>query len=332
MQLKRPLLVLSVVLAGALSAQTAVLRTLMERGSEGAPPATLWVVDAKGGHALADGFSGLLGSPPLQVYQVPLRAMALDTPAGREALQSHGLSAAPQWYLADARSGALLARGSALPSASAFAQTLEQAGFHDRAKELEAYLKRNPASLEAHEQLLEVLRQRGEAAAQRFMGVQADSAEEQVERGDLAGLQGAPDADLSQAKPLDPVQDLEAWSAFAQAFDTVFRSGQWREMEMPWTREGRPLDIASPTLQGLYLRWMPAVEEALRQDPSSGPLWSLWCRMSSANAGARLRPLLGSLRPSPLTPRSEWPPDAAARMLLASAKTPGDWAALKDHY
>jgi len=180
-----------------------------------------------------------------------------------------------------------------------------------------------------------VLRQRGEEAAQRFMGIRMDSAKERLERGDLAGAldpQAAPEADLSRAKPLDPVQDLQAWSAFAQAFDTVFRGGQWRELDMPWAREGRALDAASPTLQGLYARWMPAVEEALRQNPSSEPLWSLWCRMSGATGGARLRPLLDSLRPSPLTPKSGWPPQPVARMLLASAKTPGDWAALKDHY
>ncbi len=92
------------------------------------------------------------------------------------------------------------------------------------------------------------------------------------------------------------------------------------------------MDAASPTLQGLYLRWMPTVEDALRQDPSSDPLWRLWGWMSEATGGRRLRPLLASLQPSPLTPRSQWPPETAARLLLASAKTPEDWIALKDHY
>ncbi|HTL98349.1 MAG TPA: hypothetical protein VL181_06045 [Holophagaceae bacterium] len=335
MLLKRRLLLFPPLLAGALGAQTAVQRTLMDREGEGAPPATLWVVDAKGGRALAEGFSSLLGASALKVYQVPMKALALDGAKAREALASHGLPAAPQWYLADARTGALRARGTALPPPEAFARTLQEAGFRDRAQDLQAYLKRNPDSLEAREQLMAVLRQRGEAAAQRFMGIQVDARRERLEGGDLAGAsapEGSPKTDLSQAKPMGAVQDLEAWSAFAQELDTVFRSGQWREMDMAWTREGRPLDAASLTLQGLYLRWMPAVEEALRQDPSSESSWSLWCRMSEASGGRRLRPLLDSLRPSPLTPKSEWPPESVIPLLFASAKTPGDWQALKAHY
>ena len=335
MPLKRRLLFALPFFAAMLGAQTAVLRILMDRDGGDVPPATLWVVDAKGGHALAEGFSGLLGSPALQAYQVPVRALALDGAPGREALASHGLSAAPQWFLADARTGALRARGTGIPSKEAFAQMLQEAGFRDRVHDLQAYLKRNPDSIEAQAQLLDALRQRGEAAAQRFMGIRVDSAKERLERGDLSGawdLQAASKAELGAARPLKPLQDLEAWSAFAQAFDTVFRNGQWREMDMRWTREGRALDSASSTLQGLYLRWMPAVEAALREDPSSESLWDLWCWMSEACGGRRLGPLLAALRPSPLTPASEWPPEGAARLLLASAKSPGDWAALKAHY
>ena len=315
----------------ALQAQTAVQRVLMERDESGTPPAQLWVVEAKSG--LAAGFSALLGSPRLRVYQVPLRAIALDSAEGRGFLSGHGLAAEPQWVLLDARAGALLSRGATLPTGEALAQTLEQAGFRDRAKELQAFLKRDPGSLEAHELLLRVLRARGEEAAMRAMGMRVESPQERMDReGIEAGQKPQPPPDLSAAKPLGPVQDLEAWSAFAQEVDTVFRSGQWREMDLAWTREGRRIDSASPTLQGLYLRWMPVVEEALRADPSSEPLWNLWCWMSEATGSRRLRALLASVEPSPLTPRGEWPPETAVRLLLATAKTPEDWSALKIHY
>lgn len=312
-----------------LSAQNAVLRTLLDRDRGDAPPARLVVVDAKGSRALADGFSSLLSSETLRVYAVPVQDLAMGGAETRAALAKQ-----PQWFLLEAKSDAVLAGGMTLPSPAALAQILERAGFRDRARELRAYLKRDPDSLEARDQLLSVLRQRGEAAALRFLGVQVESPEERLERGDEAALfeDGSTKADLSKAKPLNPVQDLEAWSAFTGELDAAFRGGQWRELDQAWLRGGRPLDEASPTLQGLYLRWMPEVEAALREDPSSESLWALWCWMSQATGGHRLGPLLASLQPSPLTPKGDWPPPRAARLWLETAKTPADWAALKAHY
>lgn len=327
----------ALLLSCALGAQTAVLRTLMDRDAASVPPpATLCIVDTQGGHALSDGFAALLQTAGLRVYQVPVRGFTLGSAAGKAFTAEHHLPSASQWLLLDARTDAVLARGAQLPAAAALAQDLEQAGFRDRAKELQAYLKRNPQVIEAREQLLDLLRRRGEVAAQRVMGIEAPSSRDRLERGDLAGALAAGDdpgrGDLSQAKPLDPVQDLEAWSAFAQEFDTAFRSGLWREMDLAWTREGRPLDGASPTLQGLYLRWLPAVEAALREEPGSGPLWSLWIWMSQALGGRPLRPLLDSISPSPLASKSEWPPAPVARQLLATARTPADWRSLREHY
>lgn len=281
---------------------------------------------------MADGFAALLQAPELKIYSVPLKASRLGG-QGRELLLRHGLPPVPQWLLLDARSDTVLARGELLPKAPSFAQTLAAAGFRDRAKELQTYLKRNPDVLEAHDQLLQVLRARGEAAALRVMGIRAESPEERLERGDLAAAAAPPPApDLGAAKPLSAIQDLEAWSAFTQELDSDFSSGRWRQMGMAWLGEARRLDAASPTLQGLYLRWMPTIEGALREDPSSEPLWALWAWMSEATGGRRLGPLLASLQPSPLTPRSQWPPEMAARMLMAAAKTPEDWASLLSHY
>lgn len=316
----------------ALQGQTAVLRTLMDSDDPASPPATLWAVDGRGASPLAEGLAALLQTPELRIYQVPFKTARLDG-VGLDALRKHGLAASPQWFLVDARTDAVLAKGGVLPKALAFARILEAAGFRDRAKALQAYLKRDPDSLEAHDQLLRVLRARGGASALRVMGIQVESPRQWLERGEVeAAFEPPPPPDLTAAKALSPVQDLEAWSAFTGELDADFRSGRWREMDMPWLGEARRLDAASPTLQGLYLRWLPTVEDALREDPSSDPLWLLWGWMSEATGGRRLRPLLASLQPSPLTPRSQWPPETAARLLLATAKTPEDWAALKDHY
>jgi hypothetical protein len=330
-------LALGLLLPCALGAQTSVMRALMDQDAATAPPpATLWILETRDGHGFAEGFAAFLQVPSLRAYRVPVRRLTVDSTEGKAFLNRYHLSPMPQWTLVDARTEALLAHGAQLPTAESFGQTLEQAGFRDRAKELRAYIKRNPQVIEAREQLLDLLRQRGEAAAQQFMGIEALSPRDRLERGDLAGALAAvrdpAPADLSSAKKLDPVQDLEAWSAFAQAFDEAFRGGEWREMVFTWTREGRALDGGSPTLQGLYLRWLPAVESAMREEPDSVPLWNLWIWMSRTLGDRPIRPLLESLRPSPLIPKGDWPPARAARRLLATASSPADWLSLKEHY
>jgi hypothetical protein len=330
-------LVLGLMLPCALCAQTSVLRVLMDQDAAMAPPpATLYVLETKGGHELAASFAALLQTQELRAYRVPVRRLTVDGAEGKAFLTRYHLPPAPQWTLVDARTEALLSHDAHLPAAGSFAQTLESAGFRDRAKELRAYIKRNPQVVEAQEQLLDLLRQRGEAAAQQFMGIETPSPRDRLEQGDLASaLAAAQDpapADLSSAKKLDPVQDLEAWSAFAQAFDEAFRGSAWKEMAFTWTREGRALDGGSPTLQGLYLHWLPAVESAMREEPDSVPLWNLWIWMSQALGDRPIRPLLESLHPSPLTPKGDWPPARAARRLLATASSPADWLSLKEHY
>ncbi|HJW08428.1 MAG TPA: hypothetical protein VJ483_02270 [Holophagaceae bacterium] len=326
---------LAIALSAALGAQTAVMRVLMDRDEVDAP-ALLCIVDAPGSRALSEGFTALLQREELKAFQVPVKVFRLGSGAERDFLARHFLEAKAQWTLIDRKGSKLLAQGETLPSIPAFAQDLEQAGFRDRGKELRAYLKENPRSLEAHDQMLTLLRRRGEATAQRLMGVQVPSRKVGLQGGDLGGYLGALDApaqaDLSQAAPLDPTQDLEAWGAFVQELDTVFRSGQWQELDMAWLREARFLDEASPSLKGLYQRWQPAVEAALQDAPQSEPLWSLWLWMSQARGGRPLRPLLASLRPSPLAPAAEWPPAKVLRALFATAHTPEDWRALEDHF
>lgn len=329
-------LLLPALMSATLGAQTAVLRVLLARDAvDTAAPATLWVLDARGGHALSAGFTALLQQEDLKAFQVPVRSYTLGGGAETDLMKRLRLEPRAQWLLV-AEGDAVLARGTALPTAADLAQTLARAGFHDRVKELRAYLKDHPESLEARERLLALLRQRGEAAAQRFMGVQVPTLKERLERGGLAGYLRDADApaqaDLSAAKPLGPVEDLEAWGAFAQELDLAFRNGAWRQLDLAWTREGRPLDAASPTLQGLYQRWQPAVESALRQEPGAEALWDLWIWMAQARGSVPVRPLLASLKPAPLTPREQWPPQRAVRLLFATARAPQDWRALKEHF
>lgn len=330
-----PLLALSLGFGSTLGAQTAVMRVLLDQERIEAS-ATLSVIDAKGTRTLAHGFTTLLQGDELKAFDVPLRVHILGSGTEKELLSTYRLLPKPQWILVARRGAALLAQGEGLPEAQTFAHQLQQAGFRDRVKDLRAYLKEFPRALEAREELLNQLRQRGERTAQRYMGVQVPPPKERLDRGDLAGFLHAQDApekvDLSSANALSPVQDFEAWGDFAHELDFVFGSGEWRELDFLWLREGRPLDTASPTLRAVYKRWQPSVEAALRQEPESESFWNLWIWMSQAQGGKPLGPLLSTLSPSPLTPKDQWPPERVVHNLFARARTQEEWRTLQALY
>ncbi len=320
-----------------LCGQTAVMRAHMDRnaGESTTSPATLSVLDAKGTSTLSDGFFSLLQAEELRPYQVPMRSYAMGSGTGKDLISKNHLLPKAQWLLIDKRSSTPLAQGEGIPDAQTFIAHLKKAGFRDLVKELRAYLKEFPDSLEAHEQLLNQLRQRGERAAQRYMGIQVETNRERLDRGDFAGYLRAETArektDLSKARPLDAVQDLEAWAAFAQELETIFQSGEWREIDFPWVRGGRALDTASPTLRSLYRRWQPAVEAALQRDPAFESFWDLWIWMSQVQGGKPLAPLLASLKPTPFT-TEQWPPARVVQALFSVASTQDDWHTLENLY
>lgn len=337
MRLRGLALSLALALPQALCGQTAVMRAHLDRdaGEPTTSPASLFVLDAKGTRTLFNGFTSLLQTEELRPYQVPMRGYATGSGVGRDLISKYHLSAKAQWLLIDKQSSFVVAQGEEIPDAQSFAAYLHKAGFHDLVKELRAYLKEFPTSLEAHEQLLHQLRQRGERAAQRFMGIQIETHRERLDRGDFAGFMHAEatieKVDLAKAKALDPIQDLEAWAAFAQELETVFRSGEWREIHLPWVQDGRALDAASPTLRVLYHRWQPTVEEALQRNPASESFWDLWIWMSQAQGGRPLAPLLGALKPTPLV-SDPWPPVRAVQTLFSVATTQDDWRTLESLY
>lgn len=334
--MKRLFLFLFLTPPMALCAQTAVLRVLMARDAlDTSTPATLMVFEAKGDPGLSKGLNALLQQEDLKAFQVPLQTYQIGSDAEQKlGLRLH-LDAKPQWLLV-AQGDQILARGTSVPTSVALTRELANAGFRDRVKELRAYLKAQPESREARERLIALLRQRGEMAAQRAMGIEVEAPQVRLDAGDLTGYlrsaDGLAQADLSAAARLTPTQDLEIWSPFAQELDQAFRTGTWRELDLAFAREGRPLDVASPTLQSLYRRSLPEVESALRREPGSEPLWDLWVWMAQASGSGNLRSLLTSLTPSPFTSKGQWPPERAVRMLMVTARTPQEWRVLLEHF
>ncbi|HEU4952683.1 MAG TPA: hypothetical protein VFT46_12090 [Holophagaceae bacterium] len=300
-----------------LAGQGAVARVLRARELEllDAPPATLLLLPAAGDRAFVPALQALLDHPALAALRVPAQVLPPGDPEAARLRAQAGLGVGSAWILREPGTRRLGGRGLGAPTEPALLDALHAEGFQDRAAILTAYLRRHPENREARAQLLQVLWSRGELGA-------------------LRGLPPAPAGGPTPAKaePLSPVRDLECWSPFTGALDAAFRDGSWRELDLGWLADAPPVEGASPTLQGLYIRWLPEVEGALREDPSSEALWSLWCRMSGATGGRHLDALLASLAPSPLTPPGDWPPEGAARLLLAAAKTPADWQALETHY
>ncbi|HET8714960.1 MAG TPA: hypothetical protein VFM16_03975 [Holophagaceae bacterium] len=295
-----------------LAGQGAVARVLMARewAIQDAPPATLALLPAAGDDGFRAAFAGLLDHPALAALRVPTQVLAPADPEARRLRAQAGLGPGSAWCLVEPGTRRLAGHGTGLPAEPALQQALLAAGFRDRAAELTAYLRRQPDNLEARSLLLKVLWDRGALRALR----------------DRGGPETAP------AVTPDPVRDLELWSPFTGAFDAAFRDGRWRELDLDWLQDAPAVEARSPTLQGLYIRWLPEVEGALREDPSSEALWALWCRMSGATGGRHLDALLASLAPSPLTAPGDWPPEGAARLLVAAAKTPADWQALETHF
>lgn len=288
------------LLAAPLVAQGA-MQQAHESKEAPAAPATLILLDARGSSALREAFADLMRRPELRDFAVPLRLYTLGSGRERTILARYGLAPKAQWVLVQRR--AVLAQGDAAPDAARLLRELQAAGFHDLIKELGAFLRQNPDRLDARDQLLTLLRSRAERAAERSRDATA---------------------------PAESVQDLDAWGAFAQELDTAFRTGQWRELDLPWLRSAKPLDADSPTLRVLYHRWMPTVEAALQRHPESEPLWTLWLWMERAVDGGRLPALLASLHPGPLATEDQWPPEGVTQALLRGAKRPQEWRALRD--
>ena len=325
------------LLSAVLWAQTAALRVLLDREAlEGPAPVSLLVLDPPGQPSLSNGLRTLLQRPELAVLQVPVQSLTLGSAAARDLLARLDVAARPQWLLVS-QGQVVLGRGATLPTPEALGQELARAGFRDRALELRRYLKIHPASREAQERLIAILRQRAETAAMRLLGLEPASPRDQLQSGDLPGFLQAQDApppkvDIPSEHAFTPTQDLEVWSAFTQELDLAFRSGAWRDLDLAFTRDGRPLDGTSPTLQALYRRALPEVEAALRRAPSSEALWDLWIWMDQALGGQDVAALIASLTPPPLAARGDWPPARAMRMLMATARTPQTWRALLAYY
>jgi hypothetical protein len=328
-----PILLLSLLWL-PLRGQSAMLRTHLDRQAPLAP-AHLVILEAPGSKGLQTGFRTLLQAQALRGFQVPLEGFDLGTALGREQAAAHRCAPKAQWLLVGA-GGQVLTKGTDIPTPEVFAQALQEAGFQDRAQALAAYLKQVPESLSAREALIAELRARGERTAQRLLGITVETPRERLERGGMGAWRRALNdpavADLRAARTLDPAEDLDAWGPFAQALDEAFRLGVWQEMAFEWTLEGRPLDGASPTLKGLYTRWLPTVEAALPRQPESESLWPLWRWMQAATGGSRLRLLMARLVPCPTSPPDQWPPEPALNALRATARTPDDWRVLHEAY
>lgn len=233
----------------------------------------------------------------------------------------------------------VVAAGSRLPSRAAMEQLLEEAGIRSRSKILRDFLRTHPGHLEAKSNLIGLLMSKAATATQAKLGLRQEPlhpvdkpfdpsvwAKEQEERQDRK------EREEKEKKPLKELQtgeDLLIWSEVAEQVDRIFRSGEWRSMEM-WSTHPNEAARHSPIMKEVIRRGMPEVEDALQGRPTDWGLWSLWLAMSDALGGRPLMPLVESLSPSPLQDPDGWPPEAVKSRYLKDAKARQDWQAIRD--
>lgn len=222
------------------------------------------------------------------------------------------------WALLDS-AGRVLVDGASLPNSVTLGLAAERAGLKSRAQELTDFLRRNSDHLEAK---VALLRERIATASRRTQKV--------VGSLDAKPNQEGEDGRLPEPVQLDAENDLKIWAESAQLLDRLFQ-GPWLEVssDLPWALNGAEA-AHSPTMRTLWVRHLPAVEEALRRQPNAWDLWRIWILGADLSGGRSLAPLLDSLEPLPGTAPEDWPPAAVLEAFVRDAKKRHDWRAIRE--
>ena len=231
--------------------------------------------------------------------------------------ERYGWSRGGHWALLDS-AGRVMADGAAKPTAAALTAAAERAGLRSRAQELADFLRRNEDHLEAR---IALLREQVIIASRRTTKLLGGATENP--KPDEAGK--VPEPVLLEAE-----SDLKIWAEAAQSLDRLFQ-GRWLEAssDLPWALSGAEA-VHSPAMRALWIRHLPAVEEALRRQPNAWDLWRIWILAADLTGGRPLSPLLDSLEPLPGTAPEDWPPAAVLEAFVRDAKKRGDWRAIRE--
>ena len=254
-----------------------------------------------------------LEEDPLVDLNLPLLVAGGKTPTAQSTYlrERFGWSRGGHWALLDS-SGSVLGEGATAPTPASLSAAADRAGVKSRAQELEAFLLLHGDHLEAQ---VALVRERINVACRRtrkVLGLAQPKATGPARPGANPSPVAAPPPPTAAAaaalppeepKPLDPELDQKVWGEAARLFGKLFQ-GPWQEAysDLPMALNG-PESVHSPAMQEAWTRCLPAIEEALRRQPSDEDLWRIWVIGSDLSGGRPLAPFMDSLAPLPGTAR-----------------------------
>lgn len=286
---------------------------------------TLVVLDGDG--AFAPRVRTLLAQEPLVELAVPVQVLAPDKGAGKELRERQGWNEASRWALLDA-TGAVRLEGTELPGPQAFAEQLLGAGFIDRGRELEAFLRKREDSVEALDRALA----HGFQVAQARMRPLFKKPEPP-----LGTQEGRPrtSAGPELSRALTDTEDRQIWGTSAGYLDRLLRKDGWQLAMRP--QQGflgglmaLPMEVRfSPLMQDVCRRHLDAVEQVLLRAPSSEGYWRLWVAMAGAAGNRGMRELLDRVVQAPGRKEAPLPPGAVMADFVRECRQAKDWSALQ---
>ncbi len=276
-----------------------------------------WVVVEDPRRPLLGSLLSALTQEPLLAFEFQTIQASLEGPLGRELRGAFGWEG-PGWGVVSAR-GELLLSGTRVPTAAELADQLKGAGVRSRLDQLLDFTRRYPDHLEAREAYLGALLN---LARRRMIPLEAKGTPDAV-----GGREFVPEL----RSPLTDEEDARIWGDLASALEPHLVLGDYQRtrgwhlmsLDMGVTRHSR-------LMKAVALKGLVAVEEALRQSPSSDAHWEWWLRLSGLAGGRPLRPLLESLVPTPGTPRESFPPHQVVDRYVQRARAAARWDLVKD--
>lgn len=274
---------------------------------EAAPRGLLVILDA-GDEGFRKALDTLLAQE--EVFARQLTVETLGDGAGAGLRTREGWDGAPRWALLDTR-GRVAATDVKVPSPEAFLGILDEGGFLPYTRILEDFLQEHPGRRDA---LQALVRAHQQVALQRM--------EPFLER--EPARDGEPPPPPRARSTFSAEEDARIWGPFARTLRAYVREGTWcEETGLGWPRLNLSVVALSPTVRGAAAQLLPEVGQALARFPASDPLWRLWTAFRSLGGGPEVLDFLGTLTPLPGDRR--FPPEAATREIVATARAFQDW-------
>jgi hypothetical protein len=348
----RRLLLLPLLLAGSLRAQTVVaagdnsltLAQLLRFHPEG----MILCVPGANGRSFGQDVAVALEEEPAVALLLTSQELEPGLNVTRELARLRGWgSDRPHWALigADRR---IHAEGTEAPTAAALAAAYRESGLRTRADRVRDFLREHADHREALAHLLLELRILGEKRTERLLGPkpEEDPPPPSAKGGEEAPAKGGGEEPAStdpkkppppeEGEPAPPPQvllpdeaDARIWEEYAGLYERFITEGHWLDAA---TEGSSPVPLAaqlseaadrSPRLRGLAARLLPFVEERLRGRLSDERRWDVWLSLRAASGQGRPGDVLSGMEPLPGARR--WPPGAALLAYVEDARRSGDW-------